>query len=234
MSSQSLQVAILGFQAQVAKHQRIHAFTREHQRHFVNGGHVLGGDDRLFFHVAEERDFRLDLLGQKPVGAAKQNVGLDPDAEQFFHRVLGRLGLEFLRGGDKRHQGHVHEQSVVAAQFLPHLPDRFHERQRLDVAHRAADFDDGDIHILRHLLHRGLDFIGDVGNHLHRFAQIIAAPLLGDDLFVDPAGGPVVVAGKFGVSEAFVVAQVEIGLGPVVGDEDLAMLEGRHGARDRR
>ncbi len=120
---------------------------------------------------------------------------------------------------------------VVAAQFLPHLPDGFHEGQRLDVAHRAANFDDGDIHILRHLLHRSLDFIGDVRNHLHGFTQIIAAPLLGDDLFVDSPGGPVVIARKFGVGEAFVVAQVEIGLCPVVGDEDLAMLERRHGAR---
>ena len=26
-----------------------------------------------------------------------------------------------------------------------HLPDRFEERQRLDVAHGAADLDDGDL-----------------------------------------------------------------------------------------
>jgi len=33
------------------------------------------------------------------------------------------------------------------------------------------------------------------------------------------------------VGEALVVAQVEVGLGSIVGDEDLAVLEGRHGAR---
>jgi hypothetical protein len=34
---------------------------------------------------------------------------------------------------------------VVAAERDPHLPDRFEERQRLDVADSAADFDDGEL-----------------------------------------------------------------------------------------
>ena len=120
---------------------------------------------------------------------------------------------------------------MLAPQFLPHLANRFHERQRLDVAHRAADLHDRDIDILRDFLHRRLDFVGDVRNHLHRLAEIVAAPLLGDDLLVEAPGGPVVVAGKFGVGEALVVAEVEIGLGAVVGDENLAVLKRRHRAR---
>ena len=36
---------------------------------------------------------------------------------------------------------------------------------------------------------------------------------------------------RCGVGEALVVAQVQIGLGAVVGDEDLAVLERAHGAR---
>ena len=150
---------------------------------------------------------------------------------KFFHRVLRGLGLELPGGGDERHQGNVHEQRVFAAQFLAHLPDGLHEGQRLDVAHRATDFDDGNVHVLRHLLHRGFDFIGDVGNHLHGLAQVIAAPLLGDDLLVNAAGGPVVVAGQLGVGEALVVAQVEVGLGAIVGHKYLAVLERRHGSR---
>ena len=38
------------------------------------------------------------------------------------------------------------------------------------------------------------------------------------------------VAGEAGVGEALVVSKVEIGFSSVVGDEDLAMLEGRHGS----
>ena len=37
--------------------------------------------------------------------------------------------------------------------------------------------------------------------------------------------------GRRAAGEALVVAEVEIGLGAVVGDEDLAVLVGRHGAR---
>ena len=36
---------------------------------------------------------------------------------------------------------------------------------------------------------------------------------------------------EFGVGEALVVAEVEIGLGAVVGDEHFAVLEGAHRAR---
>ena len=45
---------------------------------------------------------------------------------------------------------------------------------------------------------------------------------------------PVVTLRELGqvlVDEALVVAQVQVGLGAVVGDEDFAVLVGRHGAR---
>ena len=62
-------------------------------------------------------------------------------------------------------------------------------------------------------------------NDLYGFAEIVAASFLGDDLFVNASGGPVVVAGQLGVSEALVMTEVEVGLGAVVGDEDLAVLK---------
>ena len=80
------------------------------------------------------------------------------------------------------------------------------------------------------LAHGGLDLVGDVRNHLHRLAEIIAAALARDDLLVDAAGGQIVGLRQLGVREALVVAEVEIGLGAVVGDEHLAVLERAHGA----
>ena len=62
------------------------------------------------------------------------------------------------------------------------------------------------------------------------FAQVVAAAFLEDDLLVDAAGGEVVVAREWRVGEALVVAEVEVGFGAVVGDEDFAVLEGRHGS----
>jgi hypothetical protein len=199
--------------------------------HFVNRRNVFGRNDCFFFHVAEERDLPLDVFREEAVGAAQQDVWLNSDAEQFFHGVLGGLGFEFLGRRNERNQRDVHEQSVLASKFLAHLADRFDEWQGFDVADCAADFDDADVHVLRDLLHRCFDFIGDVGNHLHGFAEVIAAAFFGDDLFVEATGGPIIVARKFGVGEAFVMTEVEIGFGAVVGDEDFAVLKGRHGPR---
>ena len=83
----------------------------------------------------------------------------------------------------------------------------------------------------RNLAERGLDFVGDVRNHLHRFAQVIAAPLLGENRFVDSPGGPVVVAGQFGVGEALVVPEIQIGFRAVIGDVHFAVLVRAHRAR---
>ena len=80
------------------------------------------------------------------------------------------------------------------------------------------------------LAHGGLNLVGNVRDDLDGFAEVVAAPLLGDDLFVDAAGGEVVIAGEVGVGKALVVAEIEVGFGAVIGDEDLAVLEGRHGA----
>ena len=79
-------------------------------------------------------------------------------------------------------------------------------------------------------MHAALDLVGDVRDDLHRAAQVVAAALLGDDGVVDAAGGDVAVALHELVDEALVVAQVQVGLGAVLGDEDLAVLEGAHGA----
>ena len=144
--------------------------------------------------------------------------------------MLRGLGLEFAGGGDIRNQGDVDEERVLAPQLLAHLANGLDEWQRLDVSDGAANFDDGEIDILRHLLHRALDFVGDVRNDLHGLAQIVAAALLGDDGFVDTTGRPVIVAGKLAMSEALIVTEVEVGLGAIVGDEDFTMLEGRHGS----
>src|SRR5207248_11547765 len=62
------------------------------------------------------------------------------------------------------------------------------------------------------------------GNHLNGGAEIIAAPLLGEDLLVDTPGRDVILARRGTAGEALVVAEIEVGLGAVVGDEDLAVL----------
>ena len=74
------------------------------------------------------------------------------------------------------------------------------------------------------------DFVGDVRNHLHCAAEVVAATLFHDDVFVHLAGGEAVAAGERGVDETFVVSQIEVGFRAVVGYEHFAVLEGAHGA----
>ncbi len=124
----------------------------------------------------------------------------------------------------------VDEAGIVAAEVLAHLADGFEEREGFDVAYGAADFDDGYVGVGCDFAHGVFDLVGDVGDDLDGFAEVVAASFLGNDLFINTPGGEVVVSGEAGVGEALVVAEVEVGLGAVVGDEDFAVLEGRHGA----
>ena len=203
---------------------------RENERYFIDRRDIFGGNNSLFFDVAKQRNLRLDLVRQVTIGAAQKNVGLDSDAEKFLHRMLRWFGLQFTGGGDEGHERYVHKERVLAAEFLTHLPDRLNKRQRFNIAYRAADLHNDEINILRHLFHGVLDLVCDVRNHLHRLAEIITAALFGDDVFVDTAGGPVVIAAQAAVGETLVVPQVEVGLGAIVGNENLAVLERRHGS----
>src|SRR5579859_4900071 len=214
-----------GFKLQAPQDDLVHTLTGEYQWHFVHRFHITGGDDGFGFHVAEERDFFLDVFGQEPLGAAQQDVWLDTDGAQFFHAVLRGLGFQLLGGGDPGHERNVHENAVLAAQFVAHLADGFEKRKRFDIADGAADFDDHDVHVGRDALNRGFDFVGDVRDHLHGLAEIIAAALALDDLLIDAAGGDVVGLREARVGETLVVAEIQIGLGAIVGDEDFAVLE---------
>src|SRR5690606_4122869 len=94
-----------------------------------------------------------------------------------------------------------------------------------------ADLDHGHVAAGGGLVDAALDLVGDVRDHLHGRAEVVAATLLADDFLVDPAGGDRIAAAQPGAHEALVVTQVQVGLGPVIGDVDLAVLERAHGAR---
>src|SRR5208282_3967554 len=218
------------FEFQVAQNLYVEAFAAQLDGHSVNRVDVFHGNDASIGDVAEQRDFFLEVSGNVAITAAKQDVGLNPDAKHFFDAVLRGLGFQFACGGDERNQRDVYEERVFPAKFEAHLTDGFEEGKRFNVANRAADFDDDDIHIIGNFLDRGFDFVGDVWNDLHGFAEVIAAALFGQNGFVDAASGPVIVARKFGVREAFVVAEVEIGFGAVFGHEYFTVLKWAHRA----
>ncbi len=69
---------------------------------------------------------------------------------------------------------------VVAAELDAELTDGLEERQRFDVADRAADLDEANLCVAGTELDAALDLVGDVRNHLDRGAEILAAPLFRD------------------------------------------------------
>ena len=124
------------------------------------------------------------------------------------------------------------EEAVVPADLVAGLAGRLEERQRLDVADGAADLGDDDVDVVAaHREDAVLDLVGDVRDHLHGVAEVVAAALLGDHRRVDLARRDVGDLVEVGVEESLVVADVEVRLRPVVGHEDLAVLERVHRPR---
>src|SRR5581483_9912302 len=103
--------------------------------------------------------------------------------------------------------------------------------QAFDIANGAADLDNRKVEALGGLADAPLDLVGDVRDDLHGGAEIVAAALLLDHRVVNLAGGAVVAPAHPGFEKALVVAEVEIGLGAIVGDKDLAVLERAHRPR---
>ena len=125
------------------------------------------------------------------------------------------------------------EKGVFPPNVGAHLAQGFDERQRLNVAHRAADFHNHDFRAggLRHLANAALDFVGNVGNNLDRAAEVVAAAFLGNHFGIDLAGGDIAVTVEADIHEAFIVAEVEVGFRAVVQHIHLAVLVRAHGAR---
>ena len=121
---------------------------------------------------------------------------------------------------------------IAATDVESELTNRLEEGQDLDIAHCAADLGDDDVDVVAHQsVDPALDLVGDVGNHLHRLAEIVTTPLSSDDRAVDRAGRPVGVGREVLIDEPLVVPEVEVGLAAIVGDEYLAVFEGVHRAR---
>ncbi len=102
---------------------------------------------------------------------------------------------------------------------------------RFDIADSTADFNQRNVGVAGALDDATLDLVGDVRDDLNGRAQVITPALAAQHVFVYATGGEVVVLGHARANETLVMAQVEIGLGAVVGDEHLAVLKRAHGAR---
>ena len=229
-----LEMGVPGRQAHHDGHLLVKALLEEGQGQFVDVANVNGTEDSVRIHVAEECDLLAQILGHDLLAAAEYDVRLDADGEKLLYTVLGGFGLELPCCAQIGHKCQMDVEAIVPAKIGAQLAYGLKEGQTLDVAHSAADLDDGNVRRVLTLAkgqHKALDLVRDVGDDLHCAAEIVAPALLGDDVVVDGARGGVVLVGQGNVKIALVVTKIEVGFCAVVGHEDLAVLEGVHGAR---
>ena len=209
----------------------IEAFVVILDRHLIDRIDIKRGHDGFRADIAEQCDLVAFAVRNRAVTAAQEHMRPDTDPLQFHHRMLGRLGLELAGCGQIRHQRQMYEHCPLGAQFIAQLANGLEKRQAFDIADRAADFTDHEILAMEVGRDEFLDGVGDVGNDLNRATQIVSTTLATENVGINPSGRDVIRLGCRDPREPFVMSQIEIGFGPVVGDVDLAMLKGAHRAR---
>ena len=199
----------------------------------VDVGEVGRGEDCARVDVGEQRDLVADLLGEQVARAADDRVGVDPDAAELVHRMLRRLRLQLARRLDERDERDVEVEDVLGADLAAELPDRLEERERLDVPDRAADLRDDDVGGVRGRAAADPALISFVmcGITWTVAPRNSPLPLFAQDGVPDRARAVARVPREVLVDEALVMAEVEVGLRPVLGDEHLAVLERAHRPR---
>ena len=205
----------------------------QHHGGLIQGGQGAVFNDAVLFHIAKQGDLLENALFQRLVAPQHDHIRLDPQALELFHGVLGGLGLVFVGAPEERHQGHMDEEAVLPAHLQGNLPHRLYKGLGFNVSDGAADLRDHHVRLglLAHPVDELLDLVGDMGDDLDSGAQVCPLPLLVQHIPVDLAGGQVGVFVQILVNEPLVVAQIQIRLRPVLGDVDLPVLIGAHGAR---
>ena len=146
--------------------------------------------------------------------------------------MLGGLGLLLARRGEIRDERKVHVTDVAPTRVTTVLANGLNEGHDLDVTDSAADLDDDDVRAQRaKTSYPFLDFVSDVRDDLDGLSQIVAPALFRDHVRVDGSGGRVGHSRQRFIDETFVMAEIEVRLAPIVGDEHLTVLTRIHGAR---
>ncbi len=121
-------------------------------------------------------------------------------------------------------------QYVFSAAISAKLTNRLQKGQRLNITHRAADLDNGNIDILGVVQNLAFYLVGNVGNNLNRPPKIIPTPLLTNNRIVNLTGREIRFLGKPGRGESLIVSQIEISFSTIIGDKNFAMLKRAHSA----
>ena len=128
-SCQSSKIGLGGLEAEAVDDQLVELVVDEAERHFVDREvFVLFFDHGVDRHVAEQGDLLAVFAGQRVLGAADENVGLDADLAELADGVLRGLGLELFGGLQVRHEREMDVEAVLFADVEGELANGFEER----------------------------------------------------------------------------------------------------------
>ena len=214
-------------ETEVGEDAPVHAALMEKKREPVDVLYIGRLNDVIARQITEERQLAPRLRPKGLSGAHDQEAGAQPRRLELAHRVLGRLGLELTRARNAGDERHV-DAERLAPLAIAELAHGLQEGEALNVADGAADLYDAEVLPLQIVLEAILNRVGHMGHDLHRRPEIVPLALASEDAGVNAAGRHAVALARRHTSEALVVAEIQIGLGPVIGDEDLPVLEGVH------
>ena len=89
-------------EAELRADERVEPLVLQRLRHEVDVAHVLVRDDGVRVDVGEERDLVADVVRERVVRAADDDVGMDTDPAQLVDGVLRRLRLQLAGSLDER------------------------------------------------------------------------------------------------------------------------------------
>ena len=138
--------------------------------------------------VALVRDFSLQLITDRLIASANNDVRLNATRAQLGDAVLSWFGLLLAAWPDERNKSDMHIANVVATNFVAKLTNRFQEREDLDVANSSTNFSDHHIHVFCcKALNTTFDFVSYMRNDLNSSTQIVATTFRCEHCLIDTA-----------------------------------------------
>ncbi len=204
-----------------------------HERHLVDELCVRVLQYMVRRHITEEADLLTNLLRNRILGTADEDVRMKTESLELTYAHLCRLRLQLLGRMQVRNQRHMNHDSILMTDLLLELTDRLEKRLGLDITDGTTDLDDGDtiLVLVIRMIEITLDLVCDVWDDLHGVSLILAVALLVQDRPVDLTGGNIAPVIQGLVDETLVVTQIEVRLRTIIRDENLTMLDRVHRTR---
>ena len=204
-----------------------------HERHLVDELRIGVLQHVVRRHITEKADLLPDILRNRILGTADEDIRLETKPLKLTYAHLRRLRLQLLGRMQIRNQRHMNHDGILMTDLLLELTNRLEERLGLDIADRTTNLDDGDtiLALVIRMIEITLDLVRDVWDDLDGMTLILTVTLLVEDGPVHLTGGDIAPVIQGLVDETLVMTEIEVGLRTIIRDENLTMLNRVHRTR---